>query len=129
MTILVVALLRGRTKAEWYDWVADRVSRGIGYNTPASIPDPYRQAQKGGIAPAGRGRGRGVAAAVAGGAGRGGPPQQGGLSGLLANAVSGGGLVLNTFSESEGTTEDNATPGLAGGRAATEESDDEVRST
>lgn len=124
MTILVVALLRGRTKAEWYDWVADRVSRGVGYNTPASIPDPYRQAQKGGVAGAvggaGRGRGRGGAAGR-GGAGAG----QGGLSGLLANAVNSGGLVLNTMSENDGTTEEHATPGLAGGRAATEESDDE----
>lgn len=41
MTILVVALLHGRTKAEWYSWVADRVKNRIGYETPYYRPQLY----------------------------------------------------------------------------------------
>lgn len=33
MTVLIVGLLNGRTKEEWYDWIADRVDKGVGYQT------------------------------------------------------------------------------------------------
>ena len=33
MTVLIVALLNGRTKQEWYDWVIDRVKKNVGYPT------------------------------------------------------------------------------------------------
>ena len=39
MTVLIVALLHGRTKEEWYNWVTDRVKQGYGYQTP---PTPHR---------------------------------------------------------------------------------------
>jgi len=41
MTVLIVALLHGRTKQEWYDWVKDRVKNRYGYSTPDSIPQIY----------------------------------------------------------------------------------------
>lgn len=41
MTILVVALLNGRTKEQWYDWIEDRVKNGYGYNTPSEVPQIY----------------------------------------------------------------------------------------
>ncbi|KAH7885274.1 PP2C-domain-containing protein [Phlebopus sp. FC_14] len=43
MTILIVALLDGRTKQEWYDWITDRVKTGYGYATPATIPQIYSE--------------------------------------------------------------------------------------
>lgn len=76
MTVLIVALLNGRTKAEWYEWIEKRVSQGIGYKTPQSIPNPF---QKGGPA----GRGGGMAGA---GVGRGQSP----LASVLAAAAGGG---------------------------------------
>lgn len=33
MTVLIVALLNGKTKKEWYEWVKDRVEKGTGYAT------------------------------------------------------------------------------------------------
>ncbi|KAG8987807.1 Protein phosphatase 2C 2, partial [Tulasnella sp. 427] len=41
MTVVVVALLRGRTKEEWYNWVADRVENKVGYETPKELPQLY----------------------------------------------------------------------------------------
>ncbi|KAG8904790.1 Protein phosphatase 2C 2 [Tulasnella sp. 403] len=41
MTVIVVALLRGRTKEQWYDWVADRVECQHGYETPKELPQLY----------------------------------------------------------------------------------------
>ncbi|KIJ54938.1 hypothetical protein M422DRAFT_153371, partial [Sphaerobolus stellatus SS14] len=41
MTVLIVALLNGRTKEEWYAWVKDRVATGYGYDTPAELPQIY----------------------------------------------------------------------------------------
>jgi len=38
MTVLVVAILNGRTKEEWYSWVHDRVESNYGYATPARFP-------------------------------------------------------------------------------------------
>lgn len=46
MTMIVVALLRGKTKEEWYQEVADRVSKGDGpcapkeFGTNAAPPNP-----------------------------------------------------------------------------------------
>lgn len=41
MTILIIALLNGRTPSEWYDWVADRFERGYGFQTPKQVPEVY----------------------------------------------------------------------------------------
>jgi len=41
MTVLVIALLNGRTKEEWYAWVKDRVAQQYGYITPADLPQIY----------------------------------------------------------------------------------------
>jgi hypothetical protein len=43
MTILIVAVLHGRTKGEWYAWVSDRVKNGYGYETPSDFPTLYPQ--------------------------------------------------------------------------------------
>jgi len=74
MTIIIVALLAGRTPEEWQKWVKERVDRkgkssilsvrkaaayappAVGYDTPESIPDVFCQAQSsnlGGISGAG----------------------------------------------------------------------------
>lgn len=45
MTILIVAILNGRTKEEWYDWVTDRVKQNYGYQTPTEIPQLYAQSR------------------------------------------------------------------------------------
>jgi protein phosphatase PTC2/3 len=41
MTILIVAILQGRTKEEWYAWVTERVKNGYGYKTPTTLPQIY----------------------------------------------------------------------------------------
>lgn len=41
MTVVIVGLLRGRTKEEWYNWVADRVENKVGYETPKELPQLY----------------------------------------------------------------------------------------
>ncbi|CAL1713092.1 unnamed protein product [Somion occarium] len=41
MTILVVALLHGRSEEEWYHWVSERTHSGYGYNTPKELPQLY----------------------------------------------------------------------------------------
>ncbi|PFH53983.1 hypothetical protein AMATHDRAFT_72999 [Amanita thiersii Skay4041] len=41
MTILIVAILHGRTKEEWYAWITDRVHNRYGYDTPTTIPQLY----------------------------------------------------------------------------------------
>jgi len=41
MTLLIVAILNGRTKEEWYSWITDRVQRNYGYWTPSSLPWLY----------------------------------------------------------------------------------------
>lgn len=42
MTLLIVALLGDRTKAEWYEWVKERVENKVGYDTPESVPPVFR---------------------------------------------------------------------------------------
>ncbi|KAG9315767.1 phosphatase 2C-like domain-containing protein [Chiua virens] len=41
MTVLIIAVLNGRTKQEWYDWITDRVKTGYGFSTPDTIPQIY----------------------------------------------------------------------------------------
>ncbi|KAM6492869.1 Protein phosphatase 2C (PP2C)-like domain containing protein [Amanita muscaria] len=41
MTILIVAILHGRTKEGWYSWIADRVKDKYGYETPSALPELY----------------------------------------------------------------------------------------
>jgi protein phosphatase 2C family protein 2/3 len=45
MTILIVAILHGRTKEEWYSWVTDRVKQGYGHSTPDALPQLYSQSR------------------------------------------------------------------------------------
>lgn len=45
MTVLVVAILHGRTKEEWYAWITERVKNGYGYKTPSVIPQLYAQSR------------------------------------------------------------------------------------
>jgi protein phosphatase 2C family protein 2/3 len=45
MTVLIVAILHGRTKEEWYSWITDRVKQGYGYETPPVIPQIYAQSR------------------------------------------------------------------------------------
>lgn len=41
MTVVVVALLNGRSTEEWQAWVKERVDKKIGYDTPESVPDVF----------------------------------------------------------------------------------------
>lgn len=41
MTILIVAILNGRTKEEWYTWMTDRVRNLHGFPTPDHVPQIY----------------------------------------------------------------------------------------
>jgi len=53
MTVMLVALLNGKTKEEWYDWMVERVEKNVGYTTPQNLPDPFaNRGQQGG--PGGR---------------------------------------------------------------------------
>ncbi|WRT65994.1 uncharacterized protein IL334_002945 [Kwoniella shivajii] len=45
MTVVIVALLNGRTPEEWQEWVKGRVDKKFGYDTPASVPDIFGQNQ------------------------------------------------------------------------------------
>ncbi|KAL7423596.1 Protein phosphatase 2C 2 [Cryptotrichosporon argae] len=48
MTVVVVALLGGRTPEEWAAWVKERVDNKVGRDTPLSIPDVFGHAQNSG---------------------------------------------------------------------------------
>jgi len=41
MTVIIVAILNGRAKDEWYTWITDRVKENYGYKTPRSLPRIY----------------------------------------------------------------------------------------
>ena len=41
MTVVIVALLNGRSPEEWKAWVKERVEKKIGYDTPESVPDVF----------------------------------------------------------------------------------------
>ena len=43
MTVLIVAILGGRTKDEWYSWITDRVKQKYGYETPITLPRLYEE--------------------------------------------------------------------------------------
>jgi len=45
MTVLIVAILHGRTLDEWYNWVTDRVQNKYGYPTPDQLPQLYSQSR------------------------------------------------------------------------------------
>jgi protein phosphatase 2C family protein 2/3 len=45
MTILIVAILNGRTKEEWYSWITDRVKQNYGHTTPDALPQLYSQSR------------------------------------------------------------------------------------
>jgi len=43
MTVLIIALLNGKTKEEWYKWIKDRVESKYGWDTPDTLPQIYSQ--------------------------------------------------------------------------------------
>jgi len=45
MTVLIVAILHGRSKEEWYNWVTQRVKDNYGYETPSPVHQIYAQAR------------------------------------------------------------------------------------
>jgi len=45
MTVLIVAITHGRSKEEWYTWIADRVRNNYGYETPKALPQLYAQSR------------------------------------------------------------------------------------
>ena len=45
MTVLIVAITHGRSKEEWYTWIADRVRNKYGYDTPCTLPQLYAQSR------------------------------------------------------------------------------------
>ncbi|KAJ7600524.1 phosphatase 2C-like domain-containing protein [Mycena floridula] len=46
MTILIVAILHGRTKEEWAQWITDRVKNNYGYSTPTTLPYLYAPSRR-----------------------------------------------------------------------------------
>ena len=45
MTMLVVAILNGKTTEEWSAWVTDRVKNNVGHATPEALPQLYSQSR------------------------------------------------------------------------------------
>ncbi|CAK5284201.1 unnamed protein product [Mycena citricolor] len=45
MTVLIVAILNGRTMEEWSAWITDRVKNEYGYKTPSVLPQLYAQSR------------------------------------------------------------------------------------
>jgi protein phosphatase 2C family protein 2/3 len=45
MTVLIVAITHGRSKEEWYAWIAGRVRNNYGYDTPSALPQLYAQSR------------------------------------------------------------------------------------
>lgn len=43
ITILIVALLNGKTREQWRAWVTDRVKNHVGHATPDALPQLYSQ--------------------------------------------------------------------------------------
>jgi len=43
MTIMIIAVLNGRTKEEWYSLITDRVKQNYGHQTPDALPQLYSQ--------------------------------------------------------------------------------------
>ncbi|KAL8276260.1 hypothetical protein RQP46_011334 [Phenoliferia psychrophenolica] len=70
MTVLLVAILGDRTKAEWYDWVASRYENNVGYATPREFVDPFAQGPRGALAGGKGGPPGSLSMALGGGAGQ-----------------------------------------------------------
>lgn len=45
MTILIIALLNGRTEDQWRKWVTDRVKNRVGRVTPEALPQLYSESR------------------------------------------------------------------------------------
>ena len=45
MTVVIVAITHGRSKKEWYEWIANRVKENYGYKTPSAPPELYPQSR------------------------------------------------------------------------------------
>lgn len=45
MTMLVVAILNGKTQDQWRAWVTDRVKNRVGHQTPEALPQLYSQSR------------------------------------------------------------------------------------
>ncbi|KAK4684189.1 protein phosphatase PTC2/3, partial [Tremellales sp. Uapishka_1] len=69
MTVVIIALLGGRTPEEWQAWVKERVENKVGHDTPESVPDIFGLTQPsqnlGGITGAGFRAGGGGLANIA----------------------------------------------------------------
>ncbi|WFD06552.1 protein-serine/threonine phosphatase [Malassezia vespertilionis] len=89
MTLMIVAILAGRTKEEWYQWVKERVENKVGYDTPESIAPIFRTqlAQHGNGAHFGGATGQGNVALSLNGLGN------GGLLSAIPRVLSGQGLT------------------------------------
>lgn len=108
MTMMIVALLNGRTKVEWYDWIAKRVEANHGHETPKEWPQLYDPSR---IAMA-QNRQRGGGGGFSGF--RVGPP----ALGLVARSFAGGGGIAgglashgissDMFDDSDETDDDEA---------------------
>lgn len=94
MTVVIVALLGGRTPEEWQAWVKERVEKKIGHDTPQSVPDVFGNTQ----APAGISGLTGAGFRVAG---------AGGLA-SIANILGASGINLRPVSDSDDSDEDDS---------------------
>ena len=45
MSVIIVAILNGRTQEEWRTWVTDRVKQNYGYETPRSPHQIYPESR------------------------------------------------------------------------------------
>lgn len=45
MTVLIIALLNGKTPKEWSSWITRRVEKGYGYKTPLEYPRLYPESK------------------------------------------------------------------------------------
>lgn len=101
MTVVIVALLNGRTLEEWQEWVKKRVDEKVGYDTPERVADVF-----------GHSNATPAPAITSGGI------RQGAMGGLasLQQALSARGITLSTTEDdemSEGSDDgnDNQTDG------------------
>ncbi|GJJ15760.1 hypothetical protein Clacol_010038 [Clathrus columnatus] len=116
MTVLVVAILNGRTKEEWYAWMKDRVANNYGYATPEALPQIYPKNRE--PSPYGMGSGIMGRRPLNGG---GGNPLRIPVSelgfGSLARALAAGGITFAPQGWPNGS--------MGGGAFASEESEEE----
>lgn len=110
MTVCIVALLNGRTKQEWYEWVKKNLEDTTnGYPTPQDVPPVFKSqgspnAQEGGVGGPGT---VSIQSLLSGGLARGeDEDDESGsalrLPGGLAGALSGAGIVFRPGGTSEG---------------------------